>query len=231
MINKRIALITGASRGIGEAVAKRFAAEGMHVVAVARSGKALEALHDNITKPGGSATMVQLDLMEFPKIDQLAQMIAERFGRLDVLVGNAAILGEITPMPHTSPEEWHKTIDINLQANFHLIRTMDPLLQASQSPRAIFVTSSVATRLSAYWGAYAVSKAALEMMVRIYAAENEKTALRVNLLDPGRTRTRMRAQAFPGENPDTLPAPETLTDLFLALASPDLQQTGQCFKA
>lgn len=231
MSDKRIALITGASRGIGEAIAKRFAREGMHVIAVAKNGKGLEALDDAIKKDGGSATMVQLDLAEFPKIDQLAGMIQERFGRLDVLVGNAAILGEITPMPHSSPDEWHKTIDINLHANFHLIRTCDALLRASPAGRAIFVTSGVATRISPYWGAYTVSKAALESMVLTYAAENEKTPLRINLLDPGRTRTRMRAQAFPGENPDTLPAPETLTDLFFRLSQPDLQDNGKVFRA
>lgn len=231
MSGKRIALITGASRGIGEAVAKRFAREGMHVIAVARNAKALEALEDSIKKEGGSATLVQLDLTEFPKIDALAQMIAERFGRLDVLVGNAAILGEITPMAHTSPEEWHKTLDINLHANFHLIRTCDPLLRASDAGRAIFVTSGVASRISPYWGAYTVSKSALESMVLTYASENEKTPLRINLLDPGRTRTRMRAQAFPGENPDTLPTPESLTDLFLKLALPAMKENGKVFRA
>lgn len=229
--SKRITLITGASRGIGEAVAKRFAREGMHVIAVAKNGRALEALEDTIIKEGGGATMVQLDLTEFPKIDQLAAMVKERFGRLDVLVGNAAILGEITPVPHTSPEEWHRTLDINLHANFHLIRTMDTLLRASQAGRGIFVTSGVASRISPYWGAYAVSKFALEAMVKTYAAENEKTNVRVNLLDPGRTRTRMRAQAFPGENPDTLPLPETLTDLFLRMAQPECIDNGQVFRA
>ena len=221
---QRIALITGASRGIGEAVAKRFVAEGMHVIAVARDGAALQAL--------GDVTAVQLDLAEFPKIDQLAAMVAERFGRLDVLVGNAGVLGEITPMHHTSPEEWHKTIDINLHANFHMLRCFDGLLRASPAGRVIMVSSGVATRISPYWGAYTVSKVALEAMVTTYAEENIKTpSLKINLLDPGRTRTRMRAQAFPGENPDTLPAPETLTDLFLKLASPALTETGQRFKA
>lgn len=231
MNTKRIVLITGASRGIGEAVAKRFAREGMHVIAVAKNGTLLEALDDAIKAEGGSATMVQLDLTEFPKIDQLAAMIQERFGRLDVLVGNAAILGEITPIAHSDPNEWHKTIDINLHANFHLIRTCDALLRASESPRAVFVSSGVAARISPYWGAYAVSKAALEMMVKTYAAENEKTNFRINLLDPGRTRTRMRAQAFPGENPESLPTPESLTDLFLKLAQPELLESGKVFRA
>lgn len=230
-MDKRIALVTGATRGIGEAVAKAFAKENMHVIAVGRNGRDLEQLEDAIQKDGGSATMVQLDLTEFPKIDQLAAMIQQRFSRLDVLVGNAAILGEITPMPHTDPNEWHKVIDINLNANFHLIRTCDALLRASKAGRAIFVSSGVAARISPYWGAYTVSKTALEALVKTYAAENEKTALRINILDPGRTRTRMRAQAFPGENPDTLPTPESLAPLFLKLASPDFTQNGQVIKA
>jgi NAD(P)-dependent dehydrogenase (short-subunit alcohol dehydrogenase family) len=230
-MNKRIALITGASRGIGEAVARRFAREGMHVIAVARSAKELEALQDAIEKDGGSATMVQLDLTEFPKIDQLAAMITERFGRLDVLVGNAAILGEITPMPHSDPVEWHRVMDINLTANFHLIRTCDGLLRAAPAGRGVFVTSGVAARISPYWGAYAVSKSALECLVKTYAAENENIALRMNLLDPGRTRTRMRAQAFPGEDPNTLPAPESLTDLFVKLTQPELKDNGKIFRA
>ncbi len=228
---KPVALVTGASRGIGEAVAKRFAREGMHVIAVAKNGKLLEKLDDAIRAEGGSCTLVQLDLTEFPKIDELAAMIAERYGKLDVLVGNAAVLGEISPMPHGDPIEWQKTIDINLNANFHLIRTMDTLLRAAPAGRAIFVTSGVATRISAYWGAYAVSKTALDALVKTYAAENEKTPLRINLLDPGRTRTRMRAQAFPGENPDTLPTPESLTDLFVKLASADMMESGKTFKA
>lgn len=227
----RIALITGASRGIGRAVAKRFASEGMHVIAVARSGRELETLDDEIKSSGGSATLVQLDLCEFSKIDALAEMIATRFGKLDVLVGNAGILGDISPMAHASPEEWHKTIDVNLHANYHLIRTMDVLLRASSAGRAIFVSSGVAARATPYWGAYAVSKAALEMMVKTYAAENEKTPLRINLLDPGRTRTRMRAQAFPGEDPDTLPSPESLVDLFVKLADAAMMETGNLFKA
>jgi NAD(P)-dependent dehydrogenase (short-subunit alcohol dehydrogenase family) len=230
-MDKRVALITGASRGIGEAVARGFAREGMHVIAVARNIKQLETLEDTIKAEGGSATMVALDLTEFTKIDVLAQMVTERFGRLDVLVGNAGILGEITPMPHSSPDEWHKVIDINLHANFHLIRTFDTLLKASPAGRAIFVSSGVATRISPYWGAYTVSKAALESLVKTYAAENENIALKVNLLDPGRTRTRMRAQAFPGENPDSLPTPESLTDLFLKLAAPELSENGKVFKA
>ena len=231
-LTDRIALITGASRGIGAAVAKRFAAEGAHVILVARDEGNLKAVDDEIQALGGKpASLVQLDLTELPKIDELAAHIAQRFGKLDILVGNAAILGDISPMPHTGPGEWHKTMDLNLHANFHLIRCFDTLLKASDAGRAMFVTSGVASRTAAYWGAYAVSKAGLEMMVNIYAAENVKTALRVNLIDPGASRTRMRAQAFPGEDPETLALPGSITDMFVKLASPSLTETGQKFHA
>ena len=227
----KTALITGASRGIGYAAAKRLAQENFHIIAVARSQNALEALDDEIRAGGGSATLVPFDLREFDKYDMLAQMIQERFGKLDVLVGNAAVLGEITPMQDSDSEEWHKTIDINLHANFHLIRTLHPLLLAAPHGRAIFVTSGVAQRATPYWGAYAVSKAALEAMVLTYAGENSKSTLRINLLDPGRTRTRMRAKAFPGENPDTLPTPESISHLFVQLSSETLDATGEKFYA
>ena len=231
-LTNRIALITGASRGIGAAVARRFAQEGAQLILVARDGDNLKSIDDEVQAISGRpATLVQLDLTELPKIDELASAIAQRFGKLDILVGNAAVLGEITPMAHTSPGEWHKTIDLNLHANWHLIRCFDTLLKASDAGRAMFVTSGVATRTAAYWGAYAVSKAALEMMVNLYAAETIKTSLRVNLIDPGAARTRMRAQAFPGEDPDTLTPPDKLTDIFVALASPQMEQTGQRFHA
>lgn len=226
-LTKKIALITGATSGIGYAVAKRFAGEGAHIIAVGRSQKNLESLDDEIREIGGSATLVQLDLMEFPKIDILAQSIAEKFGKLDILVGNAGVLGEITPMPHTSPDEWDKVIATNLTANFHLIRCFDGLLKKSQNPRAMFVSSGVTNGAHAYWGAYSVSKAALENMVEVYAAENLKTNLLVNLIDPRAVRTRMRAQAFPGEDPETLAKPENITDIFVKLASDDCAETGK----
>ena len=228
----RIALITGASRGLGAAIARRYAAEGAQVILVARDQSNLEAVDDEIQKAGGSpASLVQLDLTEFEKIQTLAEHVASRFGKLDILVGNAAILGEITPMAHTSPLEWDRTIGLNLTANFHLLRCFDTLLKASEAGRAIFVTSSVTSRVAPYWGAYAVSKAALETMVETYAAENTKTNVRVNLVNPGRVRTRMRAQAFPGEDPETLPQPEKLTDIFVKLASPGYDETGRVLNA
>lgn len=229
--DKRIALITGASRGIGAAVAKRYAAEGMHVILVGRNLKGLEDTDDAIRDAGGSATLVQLDLAEADKIEVLAASIAERFGKLDVLVGNAGLLGELSPLAHTTPEDWNQVFTVNVTANWQLIRCFDPLFKLSASPRAIFVTSGVTRSVHPYWSAYAASKAALESMVQIYAAENAKTPLRVNMVDPGATRTRMRAKAYPGEDPMTLPAPESIADIFVTLASPACADTGQRFNA
>jgi len=230
-MKNRIALITGASRGIGQAVAKRFAAEGAHVILVARNAKGLEETDDAIRKAGGKATLVPLDLADSAKIEELAKIVGERFGRLDILVGNAGALGELTPLPHLSPETWQQVIDINLTANFHLIRCFDMLLKLSDAPRAMFVTSGITESVFPYWGAYAASKAALENMVINYAAENAKTPLRANLIDPGIVRTRMRAQAMPGEDPMKCPTPEEITDIFVKLAMPDLKETGKKFYA
>ncbi|MEQ1704558.1 MAG: SDR family NAD(P)-dependent oxidoreductase [Rickettsiales bacterium] len=225
----KIALITGATRGIGFAVAKKFAAEGAHVIATGRSVAGLEELDDAIKAIGGTATLVPLNLLETDKIEMMAQSVAQRFGRLDILVGNAGILGELSPVAHTNPEDWDKVIAVNLTANFHLIRCFDPLLKLSPAPRAMFVSSGVTRGAHAYWGAYAVSKSALEKMVETYAAENAKTPLKANLIDPGGVRTRMRAKAFPGEDPETLPHPDQITDVFLRLAREDLQETGKKF--
>ncbi len=229
MLQGRIALITGASRGIGQAVAKRFAKEGAHVILVARNKKGLEETDDAIRSAGGTATLVEMNLTDFPKIELLAQNIAQRFGRLDILVGNAAILGELTPVPHLSPADWDKVMAINLTANWHLIRCLDALLKSSNAPRAMFVTSGVTEHIHAYWGAYATSKAALETLVETYAAENAKSPLRVNLIDPGAVRTRMRAQAMPGEDPMTLPEADAITELFVTLAGGNLRDTGRKF--
>jgi NAD(P)-dependent dehydrogenase (short-subunit alcohol dehydrogenase family) len=227
--DKRIALVTGASRGIGAAVAERFAREGMHVIITGRNIKGLEATDDAIRATGSSATLVQLDLQEPDKIEQCAMQVAERFGRLDVLVGNAGLLGELSPMAHISPDDWNQVMAVNVTANWHLIRCFDEGFKRSTTPRAIFVTSGVTRRVHPYWGVYAASKAALENMVQTYAAENEKTNLKVNLIDPGATRTRMRAKAYPGEDPDTLPAPEDITDRFVELAGPACTASGQIF--
>ena len=223
----RIALITGASRGIGAAVARRFASEGAHVVLVARTVGGLEEVDDAVQAAGGSATLVPLDLKEFEQIDRLGAALYERYGKLDILVGNAAQLGVLSPLGHIDPPVWDEVMAINVTANWRLIRSMDPLLRASDAGRAIFVTSGVADGVFPYWGAYAASKAALEMMVRTYAGETAKTRLRVNLIDPGIVRTAMRAQAFPGEDPVALPHPDEIAGHFVALAAPGCTKHGR----
>jgi NAD(P)-dependent dehydrogenase (short-subunit alcohol dehydrogenase family) len=227
----RVALITGASRGIGAAVARRFAREGAHVVLVARTVGGLEEADDAVRAEGGAATLVPLDLADLPKIDELGGAVAQRFRRLDILVGNAADLGTLSPTGHIDPAEWERVFKVNVTANWRLIRSFDALLRASDAGRAVFVTSAVAQTVPAYWGAYAASKAALEALARVYAAEVRRTRLRVNLLDPGNVRTRMRAQAMPGEDPMTLPPPEAVTDTFVELAEPDCERHGERVRA
>lgn len=227
----RVALITGASRGIGAAVAIRLASEGAHVVLVARTAGALEDVDDEIQDIGGTATLVQLDLADHAKIDQLGAQIAERYGKLDILVGNAAMLGDLTPLAHADEKMWERTLAVNLTANWRLLRICDPLLRRSDAGRALFVTSGITRSATPFWGAYAVSKAALEMLVRTYAAEVADTTVRANLIDPGVVRTDMRAKAMPGENPETLPPPSAITDVFLALARKECLENGQIILA
>ena len=227
-LDGRIALVTGASRGIGAAVAKRFAREGAHLVLCARTTGALEEIDDEIQKiTGEPATLVPLDLTDYAAIDKLGAAIFERFEKLDVLVGNAGQLGTLSPLGHIDPKVWDTVMAVNVTANWRLIRSMDPLLRASDAGRAIFVSSGVGREAKAYWGAYAVSKAALEMTALIYAAEMEKTSVCVNLINPGATRTSMRAQAFPGEDPDTLKTPESITGLFVDLAEASCTLNGE----
>ena len=223
----KIALVTGASRGIGAAVAERFAREGAHVVLAARTIGGLEEVDDKIRAAGGSATLVPVDLRDFIKIDELAAALFDRYGPLDVLVGNAAEFGVFSPLGHIPPQTWSEVLDLNLTANWRLIRAMDPLLRAAPAGRAIFVTCGVARGVFPYWGSYAVSKAALETLVKIYAGEISITAVRANLIDPGIVRTRLRARAFPGENPAGLPSPESVAESFLALALPECARNGE----
>ena len=223
----RIALVTGASRGIGRAVARRFALEGAHVIALARTQGGLEELDDEIRGLGGQATLVVADLADFPAIDRIGGAVHERFRRLDVLVGNAAQLGPVTPLVHAAPEAWERTIGLNLTANWRLIRSFDPLLRQSDSGRAVFVTSGLARAATAYFGPYAASKAALETLVLTYAAETAKTKIRANLISPGIVRTRLRAEAFPGEDPKTVRPPESVTDIFVELASASCRRHGE----
>ncbi|MEE9140940.1 MAG: SDR family NAD(P)-dependent oxidoreductase [Alphaproteobacteria bacterium] len=231
LLSDRIALITGASRGIGSAAATRFAAEGAHVILVARTVGGLEEVDDKIRELGGTATLVPLDLTRFQGIDELGATVAERFGRLDILVGNAAMLGLLGPLAHIDAEVWDQVMALNLTVNWRLIRSFDPLLRESDGGRVIFVTSGVATGVFPYWGPYAVSKAALEMLTRVYAGEVAKTRIRVNLFDPGAARTRMRAEAFPGEDPESLPPPETVIDALVELASPACRRHGEVVRA
>lgn len=229
-LSGRIALVTGASRGIGAAVAKAYAAAGAHVILLARTIGGLEEVDDAIRSEGGQATLLPQDLADLAALDALGPALAEKFGGLDILVGNAATLGTLGPLAHTKADEWQKVMDVNVNANFRLIRTLDPLLQASDAGRALFVTSGAASGL-AYWGAYAASKAALETIARTYAAETRKTNIRVNLIDPGIVRTHMRAKAFPGEDRLKLPKPEAVTGKFLALADPGCTYHGAVVKA
>jgi NAD(P)-dependent dehydrogenase (short-subunit alcohol dehydrogenase family) len=230
-LSGRIALITGASRGIGAAVAKRFAAEGAHVILTARTVGGLEEVDDAIFKATGrNATLVPLDLRDFDKIDQVVYSIYERFKKLDILVGNAGVLEVLGPMGQFDPQTWQRIMDVNVTANYRLIRSTDRLLRASDAGRAVFVTSGAARGARAYWGPYGASKAALEMMVQSYAQEIATSNLRVNLVDPGRVRTKMRSQAYPGEDPATLPTPDAVTDRFVDLAEASCTRHGEIVK-
>ncbi len=207
-MDKRITLVTGASQGIGRAAALALAKAGHHVIGLARSKKALESLDDEIRASGGSLTLIPFDLKDAGAFEPLGTAIAEKFGRLDGLLANAGVLGTIGPLQASGERQFNEVIDVNLSANWRLIRVMDPLLRRSESPRALFVTSGVVPRPRAFWGPYQASKAGLEALVYAWADENEKTSLRVNLFDPGATRTQMRFDAMPGEDPMTLPPPE-----------------------
>jgi len=229
LLSDRIALVTGASRGIGAALALELAQAGSHVVAVARTVGGLEELDDRIKAAGGSATLVPLDVKDSDGIARLALALNERYGRLDVLVGNAGVLGPLSPLGHVEPKDWDNLFAVNVTANWQLIRTMDPLLKRSEAGRAVFLTSAVAYMGRAYWGPYAASKAALDALVCAYAAECASTNVRVNLFGPGPTRTRMYASAFPGIDPLTLPAPEKVAKAILPLCRPDCMENGKLY--
>lgn len=223
----RLALVTGASRGIGHSIALGFAKEGAHVIALARTQGALEELDDEIRAIGGTATLVPADLREFDALDNLGASIYERWGKLDILVGNAGVLGDLTPVSHLEPKVFQELMDVNVTANYRLLRALDLPLRKSDAGRVIMVSSGASKGARPFWGGYAISKAALDMMVNTYAEEMANTDVRVNLVNPGGTRTKMRAVAFPGEDPDTLPHPDELVDMFVELASPSCQKHGE----
>ncbi|MGB7035798.1 MAG: SDR family NAD(P)-dependent oxidoreductase [Xanthobacteraceae bacterium] len=225
----RIALVTGATRGIGRAVALALAREGAHVVATGRTQGALEEIDDAVRSAGSSATLVPLDMRDYPGIYRLATAIDERYQRLDVLVGNAGVVGQRSPVDHIDPPNWDEVMAVNVTANWHLLRAMNALLRRSDAGRVALITSGAATHPRAYSGAYSVSKAALNALGQIYAAETSSTAMRVNLFNPGPTRTKMRALVMPGEDPMTLPTPELVAEKILDLCLPSCSETGKLY--
>jgi NAD(P)-dependent dehydrogenase (short-subunit alcohol dehydrogenase family) len=231
-LSGRVAVVTGASRGIGYFIARELAAAGAHVIAVARTVGGLEELDDEIKADGrGQATLVPLDLTDMPGIDRLGGAIHERWGKLDILVANAGMLGVISPIGHVEAKTFEKVMTLNVTSTWRLIRSVDPLLRLSDAGRAIILSSSAAHSARAFWAPYAASKAAVETMMRSWAHETESLPLRVNAADPGATRTAMRAQAMPGEDPETLPHPSEVARRIVPLASPDLKETGLIFRA
>ena len=219
-LNGRIALVTGASRGIGRASAIALAKAGAHVILVARTVGGLEEADDEIQKAGGTATLVPMNLRDGEAIDRLGASIFERWGKLDAFLGNAGVLGQLTPLAHLEPKTFQEVMEVNVTANWRLIRSLDPLLRLSDAGRVLFVTSGAARKHTAFWGAYAVSKAALESLALTYAAECEGSKVKVNLFNPGPVRTAMRKKAMPGEDPNSLPAPENLAPHIVEMLSP-----------
>jgi NAD(P)-dependent dehydrogenase (short-subunit alcohol dehydrogenase family) len=223
----RVAVVTGASRGIGRAAAVALADAGAHIIALARTQGALEELDDEIREKGGSATLVPVNVKDYEAIDRLGAAIHERWGKLDILVGNAGVLGELAPITHIDQPVWDEVMAVNVTANYRLLRSLDPLLRASDAGRAIFVTSAAAHKCTAYWGIYSISKAALDALVRTYAAETVTTPVRVMLVSPGPLRTAMRKTAMPGEDQSTLRTPEDLAPHIVNLALPSWDETGK----
>jgi NAD(P)-dependent dehydrogenase (short-subunit alcohol dehydrogenase family) len=231
-LDGRISLVTGASRGFGRAIALELARAGAHVIALARTQGALEEVDDAIGAAGSEATLVPCDLKDFDALDRLGAAIYERWGRLDILIANAGILGPLTPLAHIEPKQWEEVFAVNVTANWRLIRSLDLLLRRAEAGRAVFITSSAghAAELKPYWGAYAISKAALDALARTYAAETKNiSSVMVMAVDPGPLRTRMRAAAMPGEDPTSLKTPEELAPRILPLCLPEWQETGKLF--
>ncbi|HEY1961877.1 MAG TPA: SDR family NAD(P)-dependent oxidoreductase [Rhizomicrobium sp.] len=224
---QRIVLVTGASRGIGRAAAVELAKTGAHAVLVARTVGGLEEADDEIRAAGGSATLVPLDLKNLAGIDQLGATIFERWGRLDGLLGNAGVLGALMPLAHLDPKIWQESLNVNVTANWRLIRSLDPLLRKSDAARVVFISSGAARQFRPYWGSYSIAKAALEALALTYAAECETTSIKVNLFNPGPLRTKMRAKAMPGEDPMDLRPPEAVAPLIVDMLSPSFAKNGE----
>ena len=231
LLDGKVVLVTGASRGIGYATAMEAARRGAHVIAVARTTSGLEELDDAIQDIGGSYTLVPLDLRDGEAIDRMGAAIFERWGHLDGLIGNAGLLGVLSPLPHIKPDEFEKVFSVNVTANYRLVRSLDVLLRQSSAGRAVFVTSGAARTAKPFWSLYAASKAALDALVKSYAGEVVQTPLRVNVFNPGPVRTAMRAKAMPGEDPNTLPTPQEIAPKIVDLIGPEVSATGQRFNA
>lgn len=230
LLEGQVALVTGASRGLGFATALHLAKAGAHIIATARTKGGLEELDDAIKAAGSTATLVPMNITDLDAIDRLGAAIFERHKKLDILVGNAGTLGKLTPLAHVDPKTWDEALSINLTSNYRLIRSMDSLLQAAPAARAVFVTSGLAYKCLPYWGTYSIGKAALEAMMKTYAAEVATTKMRVNCFSPGPTRTKMRATAMPGEDPETLPSAEDVSAQILPMCMPDFADNGGVWK-
>ncbi|MDK1384902.1 SDR family NAD(P)-dependent oxidoreductase [Sinorhizobium sp. 8-89] len=228
-LKDRVALITGASRGIGYFTALELAKAGAHVIACARTVGGLEELDDAIKAIGGSATLVPFDLADMAAIDKLGGAIHERWGKLDILVANAGVLGTISPIGHVEAKVFEKVMTINVTATWRLIRSVEPLLVKSDAGRALILSSGAAHKCRPFWGPYSASKAAVEALARTWAHETQRLPLRILSVDPGATRTAMRAQAMPGEDPATLPHPSEVAAALMPLLGPDQTETGKLF--
>ena len=226
-LDGKVVLVTGASRGLGYQAALETARRGAHVIAIARTVGGLEDLDDDIKKLGGSTTLVPLDLRDYEAIDRLGLSIFQRWGKLDGLVANAGLLGTITPLAHLDPKDFEQAFGLNVTANYRLIRSLDALLRQSDAGRAVFLSSGVIRGVRPFWGLYSASKAALEVMVRSYADELSVSKARANIFDPGRMRTQMRAKAYPGEDPDTLPHPSAAAPALIDMIMPSYDLNGQ----
>lgn len=229
VLKDKIAVVTGASRGIGYHAAIALAEAGAHVIAVAKTTGGLEELDDAIKAIGGTCTLVPMDLQDFDAIDRLGAAINDKWGKLDILLANAGILGGLSPLGHIDPKTFDKVMAINVTANWRLIRSLDPLLQKSDAGRAIFLSSGSPHSCKPFWGSYAVSKAAVEALARVYASENSNSKLNVNIVNPGAVHSAMRAEAMPGEDPNSITQPSQLTGMFVMLASDTCYENGKIY--